>query len=399
MAPAPGDSEPKADVVANVSINGLSKRFGGKVPTTAVDSLDIEIEPGEFLVLLGPSGCGKTTTLRCIAGLESADEGSIAFGDRTVFDAARGTNVPPNKRNIGMVFQSYALWPHMTVRQNIGYPLKARRVKRATATEWIEEAAELVDCSPLLDRYPGQLSGGQQQRVALSRGLVARPDLVLFDEPLSNLDARLRDQVRSEIHELHQRLHFTAVYVTHDQSEALALGDRLAIMRAGKIEQLGRPEEIFEEPATEYVAGFIGMENRLTLERQAGGGWVHDGEPVNGDLGFDDRGVDSVTARARPEDLRLAEPGTPAPHDSISFTAIVADSEFGGRFMDILLTVAGTRLHSRMPAGDRGSWIRSLNAGERVNAFLRAGDTTVFDRDGARIAAERTAQNPESVGV
>jgi iron(III) transport system ATP-binding protein len=153
----------------------LSKRFGGKVPTTAVDSLDIEIEPGEFLVLLGPSGCGKTTTLRCIAGLESADEGSIAFGDRTVFDAGRGTNVPPNKRNIGMVFQSYALWPHMTVRQNIGYPLRARRIKRTTASEWIEEAAELVDCSALLDRYPGQLSGGQQQRVALSRGLVARP--------------------------------------------------------------------------------------------------------------------------------------------------------------------------------------------------------------------------------
>jgi iron(III) transport system ATP-binding protein len=382
--------------VANVSIKGLSKRFGGKIPTTAVDSLDIEIEPGEFLVLLGPSGCGKTTTLRCIAGLESADEGNIAFGDRTVFDAARGTNVPPNKRNIGMVFQSYALWPHMTVRQNIGYPLKARRIKKATATEWIEEAAELVDCSPLLDRYPGQLSGGQQQRVALSRGLVARPDLVLFDEPLSNLDARLRDQVRSEIHELHQRLHFTAVYVTHDQSEALALGDRLAIMRAGKIEQLGRPEEIFEEPATEYVAGFIGMENRLTLERQEGG-WMHDTEPVKGDLGFDERAFDSLTARARPEDLQLAKPGTPAAPDTISFTAIVADSEFGGRWMDVLLTVGGTRLHSRMPAGERGSWIRSLNAAEQVNAFLRSTDTTFFDQDGARIVAERTARNPESI--
>ncbi len=382
--------------MANVSIKGLSKRFGGKVPTTAVDSLDIEIEPGEFLVLLGPSGCGKTTTLRCIAGLESADEGSIAFGDRVVFDASRGTNVPPNKRNIGMVFQSYALWPHMTVRQNIGYPLKARRVKRATATEWIEGAAELVDCSALLDRYPGQLSGGQQQRVALSRGLVARPDLVLFDEPLSNLDARLRDQVRSEIHELHQRLHFTAVYVTHDQSEALALGDRLAIMRAGKIEQLGRPEEVFEEPATEYVAGFIGMENRLTLERQEGG-WKHDNEPLKGELGFDDRAFDSLTARARPEDLQLSKPGTAVEPDTLSFSAIVVDSEFGGRWMDVLLTVAGTRLHSRMPAGERGDWIRSLNAGEQVNAFFRTTDLTVFDQDGARIVAESAARKPESI--
>jgi iron(III) transport system ATP-binding protein len=382
--------------VANVSIRGLSKRFGGKVPTTAVDSLDIEIEPGEFLVLLGPSGCGKTTTLRCIAGLESADEGSIAFGERTVFDAGRGTNVPPNKRNIGMVFQSYALWPHMTVRQNIGYPLRARRVKRAAAAEWIEEAAELVDCSALLDRYPGQLSGGQQQRVALSRGLVARPDLVLFDEPLSNLDARLRDQVRTEIHELHQRLHFTAVYVTHDQSEALALGDRLAIMRAGKIEQLGRPEEVFEEPATEYVAGFIGMENRLSLERKESG-WSHNGEPVKGELGFDHRSLDTLAARTRPEDLQLARPGMPVVPDTLAFTAIVLDSEFGGRWMDVLLTAGGTRLHSRMPAGERGSWIRSLNAGEQVTAYLRTGDTTFFDQDGARIPTTHADRSPASV--
>jgi iron(III) transport system ATP-binding protein len=382
--------------VANVSIRGLSKRFGGKVPTTAVDSLDIEIDPGEFLVLLGPSGCGKTTTLRCIAGLESADEGSIAFGDRTVFDAGRGTNVAPNKRNIGMVFQSYALWPHMTVRQNIGYPLRARRVKRATAAEWIEKAADLVDCSPLLDRYPGQLSGGQQQRVALSRGLVARPDLVLFDEPLSNLDARLRDQVRTEIHELHQRLRFTAVYVTHDQSEALALGDRLAIMRAGKVEQLGRPEEIFEEPATEYVAGFIGMENRLSLER-AEGGWAHHGEPVKGEVGLDDRSRDAVTVRARPEDVQLTGPEAQVEPNALSFTATIADSEFGGRWMDVLLTVAGTRLHSRMPAGERGSWIRTLNAGEQVTAYLRPGDTTCFDQDGARIPTRHAARKPASV--
>jgi iron(III) transport system ATP-binding protein len=294
------------------------------------------------------------------------------------------------------VFQSYALWPHMTVRQNIGYPLRARRIKRDVAAQWIEEVADLVDCRPLLDRYPGQLSGGQQQRVALSRGLVARPDLVLFDEPLSNLDARLRDQVRTEIHELHQRLNFTAVYVTHDQSEALALGDRLAIMRAGAIEQLGTPEQVFEEPATEYVAGFTGMENRLTLERHDGG-WMHNGEPVKGDLGFDDRSHDALTLRARPEDLQLAQPAAPVPPDAIAFTAMVADSEFGGRWMDVVLTLGGTRLHSRIPAGERGSWVRSLNAGELVVGFIRSADTTFFDPAGPRIASKRATQNPASI--
>ena len=372
--------------MSNVSIRALSKRFGGKVPATAIDDLTLEVQPGEFLVLLGPSGCGKTTTLRCIAGLESADVGTIAFGERAVFDASARVNVPPNKRNIGMVFQSYALWPHMTVRQNIGYPLKARRVKRSVATEWIEEVAELVDCSALLDRYPAQLSGGQQQRVALSRGLVARPDLVLFDEPLSNLDARLRDQVRSEIHELHQRLHFTAVYVTHDQSEALALGDRLAIMRTGKIEQLGRPEEVFEDPATEYVAGFIGMGNRLTLERRDGGAWYHDSEPVEGELGFEDRASNILTARARPEDIEVAPPGTPVPPQTLALAATIVDSEFGGRSMDIGLTIGGTRLHSRMSAGERGSWARGLALGQSVLAFLRTPDLTFFDEDGARVA-------------
>jgi iron(III) transport system ATP-binding protein len=382
--------------LANVSIRALSKRFGGKVPTTAVDSLELEIEPGEFLVLLGPSGCGKTTTLRCIAGLESADEGSIAFGDRTVFDAPAGINVPPNKRNIGMVFQSYALWPHMTVRENIGYPLRARRVKRATAAEWIKEVADLVDCGPLLDRYPGQLSGGQQQRVALSRGLVARPDLVLFDEPLSNLDARLRDQVRTEIHELHERLHFTAVYVTHDQVEALALGDRLAIMRAGTVEQLGAPEHIFEEPATEYVAGFIGMGNRLTLERHDGG-WVHAGVTCDGDLTFLDEHRGAVTARTRAEDLQLAPPDTAAPPNTLAFAGTIVDSEFGGRSMDIVVSIGGTRLQSRMQAGERGSWTRTLDAGQSVQAFFQVSGLAFFDESGARIPIAAPARGARSV--
>ena len=195
--------------MSHVSIQSMTMHFDGKPPTKAVDDLDLEIEEGEFLVLLGPSGCGKTTTLRCLAGLETPSAGQISFGPTTVFDAERRVNLSPDKRNIGMVFQSYALWPHMTVRKNIAYPLKARRIKEGLKGGWVEETAALVDCGALLDRYPAQLSGGQQQRVALARGLVARPDLVLFDEPLSNLDARLRDQVRAEIHELHGRLSFT----------------------------------------------------------------------------------------------------------------------------------------------------------------------------------------------
>ena len=267
--------------MSHIRIEGLTKHFVGKPPTKAVDDLHIEIEEGEFLVLLGPSGCGKTTTLRCLAGLESPGAGMIAFDDDVVFDAARGINRSPDKRKIGMVFQSYALWPHMTVRKNIAYPLRARKIKDGLRNGWVEETAKMVDCSALLDRYPSQLSGGQQQRVALARGLVARPELVLFDEPLSNLDARLRDHVRAELHEVHGRLGFTAVFVTHDQSEALALGDRLAIMRNGKVEQYDTPQNVFEHPFSEYVAAFIGMANRLICE-YLDGRWNVAGQPIDG---------------------------------------------------------------------------------------------------------------------
>jgi iron(III) transport system ATP-binding protein len=372
--------------MSSVRIRSLTKRFGGKVPTTAIDHLDLEIEEGEFLVLLGPSGCGKTTTLRCIAGLETADEGAISFGDRVVFDAARSVNVPPNKRNIGMVFQSYALWPHMTVRKNIGYPLRTRRMKREQANEWIEEVAGLVDTTPLLDRYPAQLSGGQQQRIALARGLVARPDLVLFDEPLSNLDARLRDQVRTEIHELHGRLGFTAVYVTHDQVEALALGDRLAIMRAGAIEQLAAPDEIFEEPATEYVAGFIGMANRLVFERHDGAWWL-EGERVDGGLDGLANGATTVVARTRPEDIGLRPPGTNGvAAGTLAFPATILDAAFGGRHLDVALSAGPTRLLGRIAAGERGAWPRTLEREQRVIATLNPRDLAFYD-DGDRLVS------------
>lgn len=367
--------------MAYVSINGLNKQFKGKPPTVAMDSLDLDIEQGEFIVLLGQSGCGKTTTLRCLAGLETPDDGRISFGDTTVFDSSAKVNLTPDKRNIGMVFQSYALWPHMTVRKNIGYPLKARKIPHP---EWIEETAELVDTSTLLDRYPGQLSGGQQQRVALARGLVARPDVVLFDEPLSNLDARLRDLVRAQLHELHERLHFTAVFVTHDQSEALALGDRMAIMHSGRIEQFDTPQTIFEAPATEYVAGFIGMSNRLVLE-------IQDGRPTIGGAivqGAVPRVGDALTSiRLLPDDLQISPTGV-TPPDLTSVTATIVDSEFGGRHMDVVVNVGDERLLARIPSGRPGGFARTLDAGQEVTLSFDPVSAMYFDPRGRRVDVE-----------
>jgi iron(III) transport system ATP-binding protein len=383
--------------MASVRIEGLNKHFAGHPPTTAIDDLDLEIEEGEFLVLLGPSGCGKTTTLRSLAGLETPSSGAISFGGRTVFDFETRVDIPPDKRNIGMVFQSYALWPHMTVRKNIGYPLRARKIPKAECRGWIEETAELVDCGQLLDRYPAQLSGGQQQRVALARGLVARPDLILFDEPLSNLDARLRDQVRAQIHELHERLHFTAVFVTHDQSEALALGDRLAIMQAGRIEQFDTPEQVFEEPATEYVAGFIGMSNRLELDRSEGR-WSLGGSTVSGELPVPgDR--TAVTIRVRPDDVVLVPADQPLDGDVVTFPAEVVDSEFGGRHFDVVITAGGHRLEVKVPSGLAGGWARKLAVGQPLTAGFAASVAIYFDGDGTRIAGHVPVEAPAGIGA
>jgi iron(III) transport system ATP-binding protein len=372
--------------LSNITISGLSKRFAGKSPTVAIDDLHVVVEPGEFLVLLGPSGCGKTTTLRCIAGLETAEEGSIAIGEHTVFDGAAAVNVGPNKRNIGMVFQSYALWPHMTVRKNIGYPLRARGVKKEVASEWIEEMAALVDCSNLLDRHPAQLSGGQQQRIALARGLVGRPTVMLFDEPLSNLDARLRDIVRTEIHSLHGKLGFTAVYVTHDQSEALALGDRVAIMRSGALEQLGTPEDVFEQPATEYVADFIGMANRIVLERD-GKAWTHNGVELTG--GVDGLGSveGRVVVRVRREAVDVLPMDAPLPADSLGIQGTVTDTEFGGLHLDVAIDLGPERVTARVPGAARGTWARSLAEGDAVRVAVRLRDAACFDAGGALVSS------------
>jgi multiple sugar transport system ATP-binding protein len=235
--------------MAGITLEHVTKSFGS---VTAVDDVSLEIGDGEFLVLVGPSGCGKSTLLRMIAGLEEATGGAILIGERDVTDLA------PRSRDIAMVFQTYALYPHMSVRQNLGYGLKARRTPKAEIARRVEEVAELLGLQEMLDRRPAQLSGGQRQRVAMGRAIVREPDAFLMDEPLSNLDAKLRVEMRAYVGLLHQRLHTTTVYVTHDQTEAMTMGDRVAVMRNGLLVQCDVPRELYQRPADLFVATFIG---------------------------------------------------------------------------------------------------------------------------------------------
>ncbi len=236
--------------MAGVRLESLSKTYGGGV--VAVKSLDLDVADGELLVLVGPSGCGKSTTLRMIAGLETVTSGRVLIGDRDV------TNLEPGDRDIAMVFQSYALYPHMTVRENLSFGLRMRKTPRAERSARVEEAARRLDLEPLLERKPAALSGGQRQRVALGRAIVREPAVFLFDEPLSNLDARLRVRTRAELVSLHRELGTTMVYVTHDQTEAMTMGERIAILRAGELQQVAAPLDVYDRPANVFVAGFIG---------------------------------------------------------------------------------------------------------------------------------------------
>ncbi|WP_125106438.1 ABC transporter ATP-binding protein [Gulosibacter massiliensis] len=268
--------------MAAVTFASVSRRFPGAT-RNAVDDLSIEIADGEFLVLVGPSGCGKTTTLRMLAGLDPVDDGRILIGDDEV------TNVAPKDRDIAMVFQNYALYPHLTVEQNMGFGLKTRGVSKAERNEKVREAAKLLDLEPLLHRRPSELSGGQRQRVAMGRAIVREPQVFLMDEPLSNLDAKLRVQTRAQIASLQRRLGTTTVYVTHDQTEAMTMGTRIAVLNEGKLQQLGTPQELYDRPVNEFVASFIGTP-AMNL-------WTENGERVG----------------IRAEDLRLTnEGGIPA---------------------------------------------------------------------------------------
>ncbi len=285
-------------------LDGVSRSFGGQ---EALADLDLTIRRGEFIALLGPSGCGKSTALNCLAGLLPLTRGSI-WQDETRLDV-----LPPERRGFGMVFQNYALFPHLSVRRNIAFGLQMRRVAWAEVRRRVDEALRLVHLEEHAGKLPGQLSGGQQQRVAIARAVVLEPSLVLMDEPLSNLDAKLRLEMRTEIRRLHQSLGLTTVYVTHDQEEALSLADRLVVLRAGRVQQIGTPEELHTEPANWHVADFMGYRNLLPLRAGArrGAGVVveREGQELTGTPVGDPAPGSAVIAGVRPEDLRIGPAG------------------------------------------------------------------------------------------
>ncbi|MBZ9897289.1 MULTISPECIES: sn-glycerol-3-phosphate ABC transporter ATP-binding protein UgpC [unclassified Mesorhizobium] len=290
--------------MAQVAISKVAKAFG---TVKVLHEVSVDISDGQFVVLVGPSGCGKSTLLRMVAGLETVSGGTIAIGDRVV------NHLPPAKRDIAMVFQNYALYPHKTVEQNMAFALKLRKTDPAVVAERVKRAADILDLNPYLKRYPRQLSGGQRQRVAMGRAIVRNPQVFLFDEPLSNLDAKLRVQMRTEIKELHQRLKTTTIYVTHDQIEAMTMADKIVVMRDGRIEQVGAPLELFDRPANLFVAGFIGSPSMNLLKGVARKGGVD----IAGALFPVAPGSAAEEGRAvvygvRPEHLEIHADGVPA---------------------------------------------------------------------------------------
>jgi multiple sugar transport system ATP-binding protein len=294
--------------MASVSIGDVRKAYGS---TEVIHGINVEIVDGEFVTLVGPSGCGKSTLLRMIAGLEEITSGEIKIGDRVVND------VPPKERDIAMVFQNYALYPHMTVADNMGFSLKLKRAPKAEITTRVDKAAGILGLRPLLDRYPRQLSGGQRQRVAMGRAIVRDPQVFLFDEPLSNLDAKLRVAMRAEIKDLHQRLKTTTVYVTHDQIEAMTMADKIVVLHDGHVEQIGAPLDLYDRPANLFVAGFIGSPAMNVLKGRISGGAKPAFRAENGielPLASAPSASDGkpATYGFRPEHLRIAQDGVPA---------------------------------------------------------------------------------------
>ncbi|MEB3861843.1 MAG: ABC transporter ATP-binding protein [Desulfurococcales archaeon] len=354
--------------MVEVRLQGVVKRFGR---TTALKGINLEVRDGEVMVLLGPSGCGKTTTLRIIAGLEKPDEGRVYFGDRDV------TFLPPRERNISMVFQSYAVWPHMKVYENIAFPLKIKKVPEQEVRRRVKWAAELLQIEDLLDRYPHQLSGGQRQRVAVARAIVVEPEVLLMDEPLSNLDALLRVRMRSEIKKLQRRVGVTMIYVTHDQTEAMVIADRIAVMSEGRIMQVGPPEEVYEDPANTFVAGFLGSPSMNLVEAEA--------RPSGGStailLGHGEIRIPKqleggrVIVGVRPERILFKPPS----EDHVALEAEIDFIENLGSDKIIHLRLGDTLLVAKTveePPGPQGS---------RVRVYVRLRDLKVFRPSGERI--------------
>jgi iron(III) transport system ATP-binding protein len=342
-----------------LTVKNLVKTFAGSRGEArrvfAVDSISFEVKDGELFTLLGPSGCGKTTTLRCIAGLETPDEGEIAIGDRVLFSSEKRIRIPANARRLGMVFQSYAIWPHMNVYENVAFPLQVlpRRKKpsRTTIRERVERALTGVRLDHLASRQATDLSGGQQQRLALARALVLEPPLLLLDEPLSNLDAKLREEMRFELKRLQRDLGITGVYVTHDQVEALAMSNRVAVMREGKIEQVGRPREIYESPTSRFVADFIGTSNFIEGVVQTREDGVYLVHTTDGDLrvrSSADFAVGApVVVSARPEHIAIV--AEPPPNGSVPnrWRGRVEARAFLGESVDHVVSVGTREIRAR----------------------------------------------------
>lgn len=331
-------------------MSGLSKEFrtkGGSVH--ALRSVELDFAEGKLTVLLGPSGCGKTTLLRCIAGLEEPTGGTIRLGARVLYDRRKHINIPTNRRNVGMVFQSYALWPHLTVARNIAFPLRRQGVAKQDVESRVSEALSLVHCEDLGGRYPAELSGGQQQRIALARAVVSKPDVLLFDEPLSNLDAELRVRMRTEIKKLQQQAGTTAIYVTHDQEEALALADQLVVMKDGGVLQRGSAQEIYDRPQSELVARFVGAANIVPILGVSEHGVVQTplGDVSLGTSGgaLSGGGRNPVLA-IRKEDIRFKPDVAGA--DGNTFKAFVRVQEFQGDHRITVFQVNGTELIAKL---------------------------------------------------
>ena len=331
--------------VASVELRGVTKRYGH---TAVVDDISLTVEHGHLVCLLGPSGCGKTTTLRLVAGFVEPSDGEIRVGDKLMSSPAN--SVPPERRNMSMIFQSYALWPHMTVTENIVYGLKLRKMDRETIAKKLEAILATTRLASLAQRYPGELSGGQQQRVALARALIVEPETLLLDEPLSNLDANLREEMRFEVRRLHDTYRYTTVYVTHDQSEALTTADLIAVMNAGKIEQAGLPEEIYNRPRSEFVARFIGSSNVVkgkardkTSINFAGTALRCAGHPI--------KAGEQTPVSIRPHDIAISIGQFPQ-NDNVMPATVVRQVFLGDR-RDYLVEVAdGTQLRVITGAND-----------------------------------------------
>ena len=360
-----------------ITIANVSRRFGNAL---AVDNVDLTIKDGEFVTLLGPSGCGKTTTLRMVAGLDQNDEGRISIGDRIVSDASAGIFVSPDRRNIGMVFQSYAIWPHMSVFENVAYPLVIRRRPRAEIADKVARALQLVELSAYADRPAPLLSGGQQQRVAIARALVFEPEVLLLDEPLSNLDAKLRTQTGDEFRALQRRLGITTLYVTHDQEEAMALSDRIVVMHGGKILQSDAPEAIYRRPASREVAMFFGSPNllgakavsssadadgsyRTQIQGQGWEGTCRTAERLEGGV--------PVLVMVRPEDVMILEHAAAAA-SQISWRGKVVQSVFRGPRRSVVIEANGRRINVETPS------MQNLSPGMDVSAAAVDGQAWAF---------------------